>query len=640
MTANYSILRARSLSLLLLLFLLLPSCSQPDSEVYPSSRPLTRWWWFASEIQKADVEDQLNWLKNNGFGGVEVAWVYPLNRMQGDTVNYTPRQKWLSPEWTEVVTHAKRYADSIGLTMDFTFGSLWPFGDLEVTPEESSKQFGDTAFRQWIRGLWDYPAKGLVIDHLNRQAFERYATRMNRALEPAMRTGQPSGLFVDSWEVQTRNIWTNGFDSLFLERFGYDITPWMEAGILTDTCAGARYDYMKLVSELVINNFFIPFSENARANGGFSRAQCMGSPTDILKAYSMIDVPESEAMLYEPYYTRIVASAAALSGKKIITAETFTCLYGWPRTHHRQEKASDLKIVADALFAHGLNQIVWHGTPYNPVGSDSISFYATVHAGPGGSLTAEIPHLNSYLTSTSEQLRRGQVYSDVAIYLPIEDAWIDGEMPKEKQLPWAWGEYELRYLDIPEELRGYQPLWINNQFLANGKLVDTNRGLKFEVGDCSFSILYIDSKFLDISTLKTITQLAESGFPVFIKQTPQEAGLVTHPEFIELTQRLMALSPDEWPTADLAPPLLEGNNLPYFWARQDGSKYLLFFAHPVAREFRYPVKYGQSETTGTLSRNIKINLPNRSIEYELVFQPGESLLIEVSRNGKVRRIGA
>jgi hypothetical protein len=53
--------------------------------------------------------------------------------------------------------------------MDFTFGSLWPFGDLEVTPEESSKQFGDTAFRQWIRGLWDYPAKGLVIDHLNRQ---------------------------------------------------------------------------------------------------------------------------------------------------------------------------------------------------------------------------------------------------------------------------------------------------------------------------------------------------------------------------------------------------------------------------------------------------------------------------------------
>jgi len=116
--------------------------------------------------------------------------------------------------------------------------------------------------------------------------------------------------------------------------------------------------------------------------------------------------------------------------------------------------------------------------------------------------------------------------------------------------------------------------------------------------------------------------------------------LVKHPEFNELTQRLMALSPDEWPTADLAPPLLEGNNLPYFWARQDGSKYLLFFAHPVAREFRYPVKYGQSETTGTLSRNIKINLPNRSIEYELVFQPGESLLIEVSRNGKVRRIGA
>jgi hypothetical protein len=374
--------------------------------------------------------------------------------------------------------------------------------------------------------------------------------------------------------------------------------------------------------------------------GGFSRGQCMGSPTDIIQAYSMVDVPESEAMLYEPYYTRIVASAAALSGKKVITAETFTCLYGWPREYMRQEKVADLKIVADALFAHGLNQVIWHGTPFNPAGSDSISFYATVHAGPGGSLTPDIPELNRYLESVSKQMRRGRVYSDVAVYLPIEDAWIAGELPKEKQLPWAWGEYELRYLEVPEELRGYQPLWINGRFLEDGRPRTADGRRRLEVGDCSFSALYVDVKYLDLSVLKTMTELAEAGFTVFLKQVPEEAGHVRHAEFARLAERLKELSHVSWPPANLAPPLVEGDDLPYFWAREDGGKYLIFFAHPVAREFVYPVRYGQSETRETLSRKIRINLPGRSVEYELIFRPGESILIEVGKGGKIRGIRA
>jgi hypothetical protein len=39
-----------------------------------------------------------------------------------------------------------------------------------------------------------------------------------------------------------------------------------------------------------------------------------------------VDVPESEALLYEPTYSNIVASAAGLTGKKVVTSETFTCV--------------------------------------------------------------------------------------------------------------------------------------------------------------------------------------------------------------------------------------------------------------------------------------------------------------------------
>ena len=45
-----------------------------------SSKPYARYWWFASKIKEDDVRFNLDWLKAHGFGGVEVAWVYPLNR--------------------------------------------------------------------------------------------------------------------------------------------------------------------------------------------------------------------------------------------------------------------------------------------------------------------------------------------------------------------------------------------------------------------------------------------------------------------------------------------------------------------------------------------------------------------------------
>ena len=79
------------------------------------------------QITKADIKDNLTWLKKNGFGGVEIAWVYPLNRRQKEPMHYTPRQKWLSPEWTEMVVYAKQCADKLGLGCDFTFGSLVAF---------------------------------------------------------------------------------------------------------------------------------------------------------------------------------------------------------------------------------------------------------------------------------------------------------------------------------------------------------------------------------------------------------------------------------------------------------------------------------------------------------------------------------
>ena len=41
-------------------------------------------------------------------------------------------------------------------------------------------------------------------------------------------------------------------------------------------------------------------------------------------------------------------------------------------------------------------------------------------------------------------------------------------------------------------------------------------------------------------------------------------------------------------------PLVAGDDLPPFWARRTAESLYLFFAHPKARELRYPMRYGQS----------------------------------------------
>ena len=146
---------------------------------YPSSKPCTRWWWFATEIKKQDVKSQLDWAKENNFGGVEIAWVYPLYRYQSMYArNYnrhypkdTTAQEWLSEEWSAVVAYTKAYADSIGLACDFSFGSAWPVAGSNISRAHTTKIYGDTSFKQLLTFAWTYPDTQWVINHLDSNAF-------------------------------------------------------------------------------------------------------------------------------------------------------------------------------------------------------------------------------------------------------------------------------------------------------------------------------------------------------------------------------------------------------------------------------------------------------------------------------------
>ena len=595
-----------------------------------NSKPYARYWWFASEIKKEDVEYNLDWLKENGFGGVEIAWVYPLNRMNKNDSSITPRYEWLGADWQKVVEYTILYADSIGLGCDMTFGTLWPFGDSYVTFDEATQKYNDSEWRQEITASWEYPKNGYVVDHLKPNHYEKYFKRLLDFF-PRPTTKISQSYFIDSWEVETEYLWTEGFKEDFLQKYGYDITAFMDS-IYTEKYAMQRYDYMKLISEKVIQ-FYEDFDKSLNAEGIYSRGQCSGAPCDIISAYAKLDIPEGEAMLYEPEFNAIPASAALLSSKKVVSAETFTCLYGWPRDYLRNEQTADLKLLADALFANGINQIVWHGKPHNPKGYDTVSFYASVHVGKDGALADEIREFNRYLENVSCLMKKGNTYSDVAVYLPTEDAWIKGEMPKDKQFIWAWGFYEMRYVYFPEELKGHHPIWINQEFLE--KAVVENGKLK--VGNASFNSLYMDAKYLDLETLKVVYKIAETGFPVVLKMQPQEAGFNKNAEFREILNKLSGMSNIKEEFHSTSKPLIEGESIPPYWCREENGNLYMFFANPKSAGLKFPIEYGQSFTEKDSLINITINYLENSYEVKLHFKPYKSLIYKIE-NGKLEEI--
>jgi hypothetical protein len=595
---------------------------------YATAKPFVRWWWFAGMIRENDIVEQLDWVKEMGFGGVELAFIYPVNRDPA-----AQRIPWLSQEWTDRITFTKQYCDRIGIGCDFTFGTLWPFGGTFVDEDDASIRYGDSSFRQPLYLSWTHPDTGFVLDHLDRNAFYRYARVMGKALEPAL-AGNRSSLFCDSWEVETRRIWTDGFDSAFLETYGYDIRPYMPE-IYSDQFKHKRYDYMKLVAHYVLHEFYQPFTEISHQLGAFARVQCAGSPTDLIDAYTAVDIPETEAMLYEPNFSKIVASAAALSGKPVVSSETFTCMYGFPDVHFMKEQTADLKLVADALFANGVNQIIWHGMPFNPRGVDTIHFYATVHVGGKGNLSKDLKPFNDYLTRVSQIMQKGKTYTDVAVYLPLEDAWIAGEYPDSLQMKWSWGQYEMRYLHFPKTLEGYHPTWINQNFLKQLKVVD---GIAHNE-DCSFRALVIDSKYLDIKTLEAISRLASQNVPVYILQNPEEAGQLKSGNFEAILTQLMEMgnvktSVDQWEFQ----PLVEGDHLPSFWCREVKGVHYFFFAHPLAANLKLPVDYGFSKCEVTFSIPVKFNIGEHKILDTLRFEPYQSLLIKIDDHAHIENI--
>src|SRR6266496_5896938 len=94
------------------------------------ARIMVRWWWFGPAVTKPELEREMRLMKDGGIGGFEVQPVYPLE-VEGNS-------KYLSPEFLDCLAFVGQKARELGLRMDLTLGSGWPFGGPHIPLDEAA----------------------------------------------------------------------------------------------------------------------------------------------------------------------------------------------------------------------------------------------------------------------------------------------------------------------------------------------------------------------------------------------------------------------------------------------------------------------------------------------------------------------
>ena len=91
---------------------------------------MVRWWWFGPAVTKPELEREMRVMKESGIGGFEVQATYPL--LPDDPTIGIKNLPFLSDEHLDALRFVAAKARELGLRMDLTLGSGWPFGGAQV----------------------------------------------------------------------------------------------------------------------------------------------------------------------------------------------------------------------------------------------------------------------------------------------------------------------------------------------------------------------------------------------------------------------------------------------------------------------------------------------------------------------------
>jgi hypothetical protein len=531
----------------ILLILLLLKCFLLHAQDISTAKPWTFWWWMGSAVTKPDITKQLEYFAKSGIGGVHIIPIYGVKGYEAQSIPF------LSKEWLEVMEHTVREGKRLGLGVDMTTGTGWPFGGPNVSIESAAKnmtvQNGKlvvTPTKQKVKRSAP-GGDGFVLDPFNASAMDKYLSRFDSAFAKA--TSLPRSMYNDSYEAYGAN-WTDDFAAQFKKRRGYNLEQHL--ALFTDSTSTSdgvlvRIDYHQTIAELLLERYALPWTKWSTAHGFLTRYQAHGSPGNLLDLYDAADIPETESfgtsrfpipgLRVDPDYSidqfgtpnvlamKFASSAANFSGKKLVSSETGTWL-----ANHFKVSLSQIKPQIDELFTAGINHIFYHGSTYSPENEPYPGwlFYASTNFGKSSHFAEHFSILNEYVQWCQKLLQNSKPDNDILVYFPVHDLWstpaksagnvhllevhhVDRwllDLPFGKLTQWLWKE-------------GYAFDYVSDLQLTKLK-IDKNGDLNS--GSTSYKTLLIPaSTYMPKETLAELKRLAAAGAKiVFEKQLPSK----------------------------------------------------------------------------------------------------------------------
>lgn len=341
--------------------------------------------------------------------------------------------------------------------------------------------------------------QGYVIDHFDKQAVADYLKIFDEAFEKS-NTPWPNTMFNDSYEVYGAD-WTPSLLKEFKARRGYDLTQQLDKFVDGDTKLVA--DYRETLSDLLLENFTNQWTSWAHSHGMITRNQAHGSPANLIDVYAAVDIPEIEGfgltdfgirgLRKDPGKTRpndsdfsmlkYAPSAAHITGKNLVSSETFTWL-----TEHFRTSLSQMKPDLDLMFVAGVNHMYFHGTCYSPQDDPwpGWKFYASVDMSPTNSIWRDAPSLMKYIERCQSVLQMGTPDNDFLVYFPIHNLWNRSGNRLQQLAIHNMGKVapEFRKSILELDALGYDCDYISDKFLLgtsfDGKNIVTEAGIKYK----------------------------------------------------------------------------------------------------------------------------------------------------------------
>jgi hypothetical protein len=519
-----------------------------------TAKPWTYWWWMGSTVTESDITWQLENFAKAGLGGVHIIPIYGVKGLEKQAIPY------LSPQWMRVLSHTVREGKRLGLGVDMTTGTGWPFGGPNVSTEFAAKkwqfsngQLQSALTKQAVKRA--APAgEGLVLDPFSAKAMPHYVQRFDSAF--ANFKDRPRAMYNDSYEVYGAN-WTDDFLNEFKKRRGYDLqSQW--AAFTDTTTVLVKMDYHQTLSELLLENYAKKWTDWSHKQGFLSRYQAHGSPGNLLDLYEVADIPETESFgssrfpikglrVDEQYEVKtfgtpsalamkFASSAAHLTGKKLISSESTTWL-----ANHFKVSLSQIKPQLDELFTAGINHIFYHGTTYTPQSEPYPGwlFYASTNYGVHSHFWKHYSLLNQYVERCQTILQNSQPDNDLLVYFPIHDLWATKARA-------SGGIHLLEVHHVDKWLLklpfGQLSEWLWNNGFSFDFISDNQlQNFKSLVSKKYKTILVPATTYLPETTLAQLNALSKSGVKVvFMEHFPQQpTGFYEQAERSERFQKLI-----------------------------------------------------------------------------------------------------